>query len=100
MTESNSTATTPTDASVQTIVPAGIVDARVTTISPEAADELRRQVEAGSGGGNRFVWFLIGFVAALAAGAVASVAFLAVSDADDDGDVDLDVPAVELDVEG
>lgn len=88
------------DAPVQTVAPGGVVDARIVTIAPEAAEELRRHVEEASGGGNRFVWFLIGFVAALFAGVVASVAFLAVSDDDDDGNLDLDVPAVEVDVDG
>ncbi|MFN3255317.1 MAG: hypothetical protein ACE37B_06450 [Ilumatobacter sp.] len=77
----------------------GIVDARITQISDEAADQLRRHVEETSQGGNRFGWFLIGFVAALVAGAISAVVFLAVSDEDDDGNLDLDVPAVEVDVD-
>jgi hypothetical protein len=42
--------------------------------------------------------FVAGFVFALVAGAVAILVFFAVSDADDDGNLELDVPAV--DVEG
>lgn len=40
--------------------------------------------------------FLAGFLFALVAGAIALVVFLAVSDADDDGDLQLDVPAVDV----
>ena len=60
--------------------------------------ELRRRLDepADGGGGSRFAWFLIGFVAALATIAVAAVVFLAVSDQDDDGRVELDVPAVDV----
>jgi hypothetical protein len=43
-------------------------------------------------------WFLIGFFAALLSIAVAAIVFLAVSDEDDDGNITVDVPAV--DVEG
>ena len=100
MTDIDDTTTHQSESSIQTVVPAGIVDARVTSISPEAADEFRRHVESSSGGGNRFVWFLFGFAAALLAGVVASIVFLAVSDEDDDGGVQLDVPAVEVDVDG
>lgn len=82
-----------------TVLNAGTVNARVTEVSDEAAEALRRHVVDASGGGNRFVWFVGGFVAALAAGTVAAVLFLAISDRDDDGDLDIDVPAVELDVE-
>lgn len=42
--------------------------------------------------------FVAGFVFALVAGAVAILVFFAVSDADDDGNLQLEVPAV--DVEG
>jgi len=100
MTDIDDTTTLQPERSVQTVVPAGVVDARVTSISPDAADEFRRHVESASGGGNRFTWFLIGFAAALLAGVVASIAFLAVSDEDDDGGVQLDVPAVDVDVDG
>ena len=92
----------PSPSAERTGIPvvAGVVDANVTTISPEAAEALRRHVAEASAGGNRFVWFLLGFAAALVAGAVASVAFLAISDRDDDGNVDVNVPAVEVDVDG
>lgn len=73
--------------------------AYVAGFSDEALTQLRRHVEDASGGGNRFVWFVYGFVAALLAGVVASFVFLAVSDEDDDGTLDLDVPAVDLDVD-
>lgn len=71
----------------------------VTGFSDEAIDHLRRNVEDASGGGNRFVWFVLGFGAALLAGVIASFVFLAVSDEDDDGNVNIDVPAVDLDVD-
>jgi hypothetical protein len=44
--------------------------------------------------------FLAGFVAALIAAAIALAVFLAVSDADDDGEIQVDVPAVDVDVDG
>lgn len=72
----------------------------VDELSPEAMEQLRLHVEEASGGGNRFVWFLIGFVAALVAGVVASIVFLAVSDEDDDGRLDLDVPNVDVSIDG
>ena len=100
MTEHDEITTLESNGSVQTIVAGGVVDARMTAISPQAADELRHHFEESAGGGNRLVWFLVGFVAALAAGAIASIAFLAVSDEDDDGGVELDVPAVEVDIDG
>ena len=100
MTDIDDTRTNTPEAAVQTIVGGGVVDARMTAITPEAAEELRRHVADASGGGNRFVWFLLGFVAALLAGVIASVAFLAISDEDDDGGVQLDVPAVDVDIDG
>jgi hypothetical protein len=44
--------------------------------------------------------FLAGFVTAIVVAAIAFVAFLAVSDSDDDGNIDVDVPAVEVDTGG
>ncbi len=64
----------------------------------EVAELRRRLHEPQDHGGNRFAWFLIGFVAALLSITVAAVVFLAVSDEDDDGNINLDVPSV--DVEG
>ena len=43
--------------------------------------------------------FLAGFVTAIVIAAIAFVAFLAVSDSDDDGNIDVDVPAVQVDTE-
>ncbi len=60
--------------------------------------ELRRRLDETPDDHSRFAWFLIGFVAAILAIAAAALVFLAVSDADDDGNINLDVPAV--DVEG
>lgn len=61
---------------------------------------LRRRLDEqpDDSGGNRFGWFLIGFFAALLSITVAAVVFLVVSDRDDDGNINLDVPSV--DVEG
>ena len=44
--------------------------------------------------------FLAGFVTALVLAALAIVVFLVVSDSDDDGNIQLDVPAVEVDTGG
>lgn len=46
---------------------------------------------------SRFGWFLIGFIAALASIAVAALVFLVVSDDDNDGNINLDVPSIEVD---
>lgn len=45
-------------------------------------------------------WFLLGFVAALVALVVAAAVFLVVSDDDNDGQLNLDVPTVDVDVDG
>ncbi len=60
--------------------------------------ELRRRLndDPDDHGSSRFGWFLIGFVAALASIAVAALVFLAVSDEDNDGNINLDVPSVEV----
>jgi len=47
-------------------------------------------------GASRFKWFMLGFLAALLALVVAAGAFLVVSDADDDGQVDVNVPEVDV----
>jgi hypothetical protein len=44
--------------------------------------------------------FIAGFVTAVIAAAIAFAVFLAVSDADDDGEIQVDVPAVDVDVDG
>ena len=43
--------------------------------------------------------FLAGFLTALVLAAIAAIVFLAVSDSDDDGEIRLDVPAVDVDVD-
>lgn len=43
--------------------------------------------------------FLAGVIATVAVGAIGLAAFFAISDADDDGNLELDVPAVELDIQ-
>jgi hypothetical protein len=78
----------------------------VAVIEPQFTDgevaELRRRLNSDPDqhGASRFGWFLIGFIAALATIAVAALVFLAVSDRDDDGNINLDVPSVEVDVGG
>lgn len=49
---------------------------------------------------SRMKWFLLGFVAALVALVVAAAVFLVVSDDDNDGQLNLDVPTVDVDVDG
>jgi hypothetical protein len=44
--------------------------------------------------------FVAGFLAAMVVAALALVVFLVVSDSDDDGDIQVDVPAVEVDTGG
>ncbi len=44
--------------------------------------------------------FIAGFITAVVAAAIALAVFLAVSDADDDGEIRIDVPAVDVDVDG
>lgn len=68
------------------------------TESEVAALRRRLDEDPSDSGGNRFAWFLIGFFAALLSITVAALVFLAVSDRDDDGNINLDVPSI--DVEG
>ena len=44
--------------------------------------------------------FLAGFLTALVLAAIGAIVFLAVSDADDDGEIQVDVPAVDVDLDG
>ncbi len=44
--------------------------------------------------------FVAGFVAAIVVAAIGLGVFLVVSDADDDGDIQVDVPAVDVDTGG
>ncbi|HUS43314.1 MAG TPA: hypothetical protein VMY16_11675 [Ilumatobacteraceae bacterium] len=48
----------------------------------------------------RFGSFLAGFLAAIVLAGVALAVFLVVSDSDDDGNIQLDVPAVDVDTGG
>lgn len=41
--------------------------------------------------------FIAGFLTALVAAAIAAVVFLAVTDSDDDGQIELEVPTVDVD---
>ena len=60
--------------------------------------ELRRRIHErpDDNSNSRFGWFLVGFVAAILSVAVAALVFLAVADEDDDGNVNLEVPAVDI----
>ncbi len=88
--------TTPA-APVPAAAPVAVQAAPQFTDSEVAALRQRLSENAETQGSNRFAWFLIGFAAALLSIAVAAVVFLAVSDADDDGNINLDVPAVDVD---
>jgi hypothetical protein len=66
-----------------------VVEERV-LVQPVAVSEERR-------GSKRS--FVAGFLTAVIAAAIALAVFLAVSDADDDGEIRLDVPAVDVDVQ-
>lgn len=74
-------------------------DERRRSLTEEEVARLRSKLNDGSldDGASRLKWFLLGFLAALVALVVASIAFLVVSDDDDDGSVDVDVPTVEVD---
>lgn len=67
-----------------------VVDERVRT-EPVAVTEERKMSGRS---------FLAGFVTAVIAAAIAVAVFLAVSDADDDGEIQVDVPAVDVEVDG
>lgn len=58
----------------------------------QSSEPSRRSFSFGS--------FVIGFIAALIVAAIAAGVFLAVSDSDDDGNIQLDVPAVDVEVDG
>lgn len=77
----------------------GVVTTRtVPELTDAELSELRRRLEHDPDhqGGNRFGWFLTGFAAALVAIAVAALVFLVVSDADNDGNINVDVPSVDV----
>jgi hypothetical protein len=80
-----------------TTAPVTVQTAPQFTDSEIAALRQRLNQDPDGQGANRFVWFLIGCAAALLSIVVAAVVFLAVSDEDDDGNIDLDVPSVEVD---
>jgi hypothetical protein len=44
--------------------------------------------------------FVFGFLAAVVIGLIGAVAFLMISDRDDDGNIEIDVPAVDVDIDG
>jgi hypothetical protein len=67
-----------------------IVDERVSVEPVAVTTERKMSVRS----------FVAGFLAAVVAAAIALVVFLAVTDADDDGEIELDVPAVDVDVDG
>ncbi len=52
--------------------------------------------QAASNRRSGFGSFLAGFIAAIVVAAIAFVVFLAVSDSDDDGNIQVDVPAVDV----
>lgn len=79
----------------------GTVTERVVHGAPPPAERVQVQpVTVDDTRKLSFTSFLVGFVSAIVAGAIAIVVFFAVSDADDDGNIELDVPAVDVDTGG
>ena len=77
-----------------------VSDSRVITTSPTPPVVVQPAEPVGDPHrGFSFGSFLLGFLAALLAAAIAIGVFLAVSDSDDDGNIELDVPAVDVDVD-
>ncbi len=73
---------------------------RVITTTPTPAVVVQSAEPAdGANRGFSFGSFLLGFLTALLAAAIAVGVFLAVSDSDDDGNIELDVPAVDVDID-
>jgi uncharacterized protein HemX len=62
------------------------------TVVVQAADQATRRFHFGS--------FIAGFLAAVVVAALGLGVFLAVSDSDDDGNLQVDVPAVNVDIGG
>ena len=78
-----------TDDAAATPIVTSAVPPTVVVQSPEHAS---RRFHLGS--------FVTGFIAAAVVAALALVVFLVVSDSDDDGNIQLDVPAVNVDTGG
>ncbi len=68
-------------------------------VAPPREVVVERTVEREPGRSGWFRPFLAGFLTAVVAGAVAIGVFLVVSDSDDDGTIDVEVPAVDVDVD-
>jgi hypothetical protein len=62
------------------------------TVVVQPSEPLTKSFHLGS--------FVAGFVTALVLGALALAVFLVVSDSDDDGNIQVDVPAVDVDTGG
>ena len=61
---------------------------------------IERQIQVPVDDRRSRIWpFLAGVITAVAAGAIGLAVFFVVSDADDDGNIELDVPAVELEIQ-
>lgn len=91
-TDPDHTSTTVPDGTVTTAATATPVATEApAAVVVEPAQPIRR-FNTGS--------FIAGFVTAIVVAALAFVVFLVVSDSDDDGNIQVDVPAVDVDTDG
>lgn len=82
----------PTGTGTTTPVTTPVGTVRRPAVVVQSAEPGRRSFGFGS--------FLAGFLTAAVLGALALVVFLVVSDSDDDGDIQIDVPAVNVETGG
>jgi hypothetical protein len=91
MTDQTHTSTPTTVTQDDTTTPIATASAPPTVVV-QPAEQRTRSFHFGS--------FVAGFLAAMVVAALALVVFLVVSDSDDDGNIQVDVPAVEVDTGG
>lgn len=83
---------TPTTVSEDAAITPVATAAAPPTVVVQPAAQVTRRFHVGS--------FVAGFVAAVVVAAIALVVFLVVSDSDNDGNIQIDVPAVNVDTGG